>query len=210
MHINIPLGMTQRLKSYLTKFFLILLLIIVIAVLGIWIYFNTDLGKAYIQKTFEETLSETLDTPVKGTLSYSIPNWIRVDNLLVLDNTKDTLVYSQKAYLEVDMLDLFYDKITSKSVELQNSKIFVSKKKGDFNFDHILKKLNKKDPNKKSKSFELTFDKINLKNTSIAYTSPEEDQNIQVIIQDLTTGFYEINPSKITYKLRNTTLTGLE
>lgn len=188
------------------KTVLALILILLVLLILAFFYFNSTAGKRYLSSKIIETSTKTLGTQISGDIDFEFPNWISIDNLLIRDYTKDTLIFAQKTKVELDMWALKDEKLNISNFKLSDSYLNIKKIDGKFNFDDILAKLNKSETNVNQKESQLSIDlkKINLQNTIIKYT--EAETKLKLKIESLKSGFEIIQLAKNKFHLIPSTL----
>lgn len=114
------------------------LLILVGGVVG---FLLSPSGQRFVTKQTTSFLSNKLKTPFKvGKIRYKIPNSVGIDDLLVIDQNNDTLVYLHYLDLKVDIWELLNTTISVKSLEIENASFYMHRKAPDsfFNFQYII------------------------------------------------------------------------
>ncbi len=203
--------MSGKILKYSLRFALGLVLLVLLALLGIYIYFNTNSGKKYLSKLIIKQAEGKLGTEVKGDISFRFPDWVRIENALIKDDNKDSLLAAKSIYLDLDMWALKDNKLMINAVELNNTFLHIHKKGGKYNFDKILQNVNppKKSTPDPSEPWILSLAKINSENLHVSFIDEEAKQNIRLRLGRIITGFDKLNPSKNTYHLKNTSLSDL-
>lgn len=185
--------------------------ICVVFFLVLLLYFNSEKGQKTLGNLVFDQLSKQIGTPVSGTLSFSIPDWVNLENLLLLDQKSDTLIYSRKAHLDVALFELLDNKLNIEKVELEQTKLNVSKQNKAFNFDYIIQAFQSPDAEKDTNSLSLKIQLkgIDSKGLSINYTDKDLDQSFRIVLEGLQSGFEVLDIDKAEYGLKSTKLKGL-
>jgi translocation and assembly module TamB len=204
-------SMTGKILRYSIRIVLGILLLLLLLSIGAYLYFNSKAGKSYLSKLVISTASETLGTPVSGNISFKFPDWVKVENLYIADSKKDSLLAAKSLYLDIDMWALKDNKLLIQKAELFDSKLFIKKKEGKFNFDEIFEKLTK--PSKKpsiAAPWSLKLTGFFLKNLNLSFQDTDNEHDVKIQIANLESGFEELKPNINRYFLKNTTLNGLK
>ena len=139
------------------------LLLTLIILLIVWL--QTFSGKNFVRHKAVALLSKKIGTEVRvGNLDYSIPNWIELDDVLFIDQQKDTLLSGETLYFNVDMLKLVNGNIAINEVHLKNVRATINRKATDssFNFQYIVDAFASKkiDSATQKKAIQLSLDRL--------------------------------------------------
>ena len=123
------------------KGFLYLLLGIFILVALLLIFINTNSGKKTVRNQVEKYLTNKLHTNLKiGSVDYSLPQWLELNNVYFEDQNKDTLLFGEKLKVNISMFKLLRGNTDIQKVQLDN--IFINLKRAEkdsnFNFQFIV------------------------------------------------------------------------
>ncbi len=194
-----------------------ILAISIVAILGvlflIMLYFNSTPGQKRLSNLIFNRLSKQIGTPVEGRLSFSIPDWVRLEDLLLRDQTKDTLLYAQRAHLDVGLWKLFNNELLIEQVELENAFVQLKKKDKKFNFDYLLEAFSSDTPSAPADTsktpLQITLSGIDLKQIRVNYTDEDIDQQFRVRLGHLVSGLHELDLQNSIFDLKDTEITGL-
>ncbi len=132
--------MAKKVKRKIIAYSLvsIMMLMILFAVLIRMPAFQT-----YLTKQATKILSEQLGTRVSiKSVNFTLYTHLQLDELYIADDHADTLLFVQRADVSLGMLSFFNKKIDVTTLELYNTKLYVSKDKSALiNFATILKKI---------------------------------------------------------------------
>jgi hypothetical protein len=130
--------------------------------------------QTYVAKKAAAYLSKELHTKVSLTGIYIKPfKSLVLENLMVLDLQKDTLLSTPKFLVDLNQFSLKQRIIDVNTVQINNGAFFLkSYKNGDTNIDFIINYFNSDTtatPKKKGKPYLITFDRVILNNIGFRY-----------------------------------------
>src|SRR4051794_10307167 len=103
-NMNIVLKWTRR-ASLLLAFLVFLLA-------GGFIFLHTSAGKNLIRGKVAGFLQKKWQTEVSiGRIDYALPNWLRLEKVIILDRQKDTLLYAGDLYVGIELLKLLSNRV---------------------------------------------------------------------------------------------------
>ncbi|MEO5948038.1 MAG: translocation/assembly module TamB domain-containing protein [Chitinophagaceae bacterium] len=115
-------------------------------------------------------ISSKTNTSFKiGSIDYSLPKWIELNGVIMLDRNNDTLLYGNKIKANISMLKLISGRYEVKKLLLEDMYINLHKKKNDtvFNFQFIIDAFTSKaDPTSSAtdtSKIDLSLDQLMLK-----------------------------------------------
>ncbi|MCD8539807.1 MAG: AsmA family protein, partial [Leadbetterella sp.] len=180
--------MTRKILSKSLKILAIVFIAVVGALLALVLYFNSASGQKKLSHLIFKQLSRQIGTTVEGRLSFSVPDWVHLDDLLIRDLEKDTLLYSQKAYLDVALFRLFRNELLIEQVELENTVAKIGRKDGVFNFDYIVEAFSSDTPapaDTTSVPMKITLKGVDVKNLRVKYEDRDSGQLFRVRLGEL-------------------------
>lgn len=201
--------MTGSRKNAIFKIIASLLLFLALGLVGFVIYLKSNSGQKWVSQKASEYLSKKLKTTVKSNFTYSFPDWIQSENLLIKDELSDTLLSAGKVRIDLDMLALINNKVLINKALLENSYFNIYEKNKKPNYQFILDAFASDTTAKNSSPtpFEYVLKEINLKNSRIK--SQAEGNNITLIINSLKTGFDVFDLEKSKFFLKKSEIDGL-
>lgn len=204
--------MTRKILSKSLKILAIAFIAVAGLLLALVLYFNSAPGQKQLSNLIFNRLAKQIGTPVQGRLSFSIPDWVHLDDLLIVDQKKDTLLYSQKAYLDVGLFRLFKNELLIEQVELENTVAKIDRKDGVFNFDYIVNAFSSDTPapaDTTSVPMKITLNGIDVKNLRVKYEDSDAGHLFRVKLGGLVSGFNRLDPAKTVYDLKDTEISSL-
>jgi len=142
------------------------------------------------------------------------PKDVVLEGFYFEDQKKDTLLAGKRLVVDVDLFKLVSSELEINSVSLENTKANISRnKKGDFNFDYIIKAFESKEPKKPdpdSKPFKISVVKVNLDNIKFNFKDDYSKNDIRVNLTHFDTRFKEFDLDKMDFNIPNIDLRGLK
>jgi hypothetical protein len=138
-----------------------LLRIIAAAVVGIFLFTYLLFLLPWVQNRvahrIASSFSKTIGAPVElGQVRFSLFDKLDVQNILIRDENKDTLFYTESLKLRLSDLYLSNNTPIIKYIGLVNTKLYLNRKTAKWNYQFILDQLNKTaDSNQKNTEFDL-------------------------------------------------------
>ncbi len=158
-------------------------LILLIAALIFSLQFKSV--QTYVAKKAANYLSTELKTRIEiGSLYIKPFKSVVLENLYVEDREKDTLLYSPKFSVDLNLLSTALRKVSVNTVEMDNGKFYLKQYKDSAtNLEFIIKYFSPgtKTRKKPSKPYDITFDKIVLNNIAFKYKNFNSDKIIKGI-----------------------------
>ncbi len=114
----------------------------------------------------ESVRKQTGATLSLSRISYTPYSNITLNDLLILDQANDTLLYSKEVKFNIGIKEAINGSIHLKSLSLSHALARIIKNQETFNYDFIVKRLNNKDSNNKNA---FTIKEVNLNNFSFSY-----------------------------------------
>ena len=145
-----------------------LLRIIAAAVVGIFLFTYLLFLLPWVQNTVAHRIaysfSKTIGAPVElGQVRFSLFDKLDVQHILIRDENKDTLLYTESLKLRLSDLYFTHNIPIIKYIGLANTKLYLHRKTEKWNYQFILDKFKKTtDSNQKSNEFDLK--KIDISN----------------------------------------------
>ena len=123
------------------KVFLYLLTGVLGLVALLLIYINTGWGKKTVRNQVVSYLEKHLKTKVSiGSIDYSLPEWIELNNVYIEDQKKDTLLFGERLKVNISMFKLLRGNTDIQKVDLRNIFINLNRPENDsaFNYEFIV------------------------------------------------------------------------
>ena len=118
----------------------IFLAVILLLITALILFLHTSWGKSIVRNRVENYLAKQLQTSLTiGDIDYRLPNWIRLKDILVLDQRNDTLLSGGNIYARINMLKLFSQNVEIRGLEFEKIVVHLRREASDsaFNFQFI-------------------------------------------------------------------------
>lgn len=191
------------------KGFLYLILGIFILLGLLLIFINTKPGKQTVRNQVVKYLSNKLHSNVKiGSVDYSLPQWLELNNVYFEDQQKDTLLFGEKLKVNISMFKLLRGNTDIQKVQLDN--IFINLKRAEkdsnFNFQFIVDAFtgNKATTaNKDTAEMKITLDNLILNNVSFKMDDKFSETYMTANIKKLNSEFDKFQPDRLNFAIKN-------
>ncbi len=138
--------------------------------------------QTFVAKKAADYLSKELNTTISLSGIYIKPfKSLVLENLLVLDKQKDTLLNTPKFLVDLNQLSLEKRIVDINTVQLNNGTFFLKTyKDGSTNLDFIIDYFDSGTPSvKKKKPYKVTFDRVILNNFGFKYKNYKYDNQVK-------------------------------
>ncbi len=195
----------------------IILASIIILLVGLSFYLQTNNGQTYLTKKVNGYLKSKIKTPftVKK-IKYSLPDWIELEGVYFADKQGDTIINGQKIHVNMDMLGLLQNRLTINEVNLENVSLNIHRVLPDtiYNFAYIIKSFAKNAAKKNkidtAKTVPLVFriEKLKFKNVSLKYHDDVDGIETNTYFKSFQTSFSDFKPNISKFHLNNISIEG--
>ncbi|NND80259.1 MAG: hypothetical protein HKN53_10185, partial [Maribacter sp.] len=158
---------------------------IIISLLTLGLFLSAEIFEDKIGDAFKRTVNasitsefhfEAFDLSMVRSFPYAA---IRFNDLSILDNKSDTLLYAGRALFKLDMLSIFQSQIQLHSVEVMDGFINIAvDKKGNRNFE-----ISK--PNQSEESRDLGISQASIKNMQVVFDNENSKSRAELIAEDV-------------------------
>lgn len=197
------------------KGFLYLLLGIFVIIALLLIFINTDSGKKTVRNQVEKYLTNKLHTNLKiGSVDYSLPQWLELNNVYFEDQNKDTLLFGEKLKVNISMFKLLRGNTDIQKIQMDN--IFINLKRAEkdssFNFQFIVDAFtgNKATTvNKDTAEMKITLDELILNKVAFRMDDKFSGTYMTANIQKLNSEFSKFQPDRLNFAIDNLDASGV-
>lgn len=178
---------------------LIALLLLVVLLL------QTEFFQNYLTKKITKQLSDGLQTEIRVRhVSFSFFNKMNLEEMLVRDRKKDTLLYAGAFKLRITDWFFLKNHIDLKYIGLEDAVIKTTRKDSVWNYQFIVDYF--ASPTKKktasTKPISLDLQKVDLENVTVSKTDFWEGQNINIYLGSLTVDARKVDFAKSIFDIR--------
>lgn len=187
------------------KVFLYLLIGVLGLVALFLIFINTGWGKKTVRNQVVSYLEKHLKTKVSiGSIDYSLPQWIELNNIYVEDQKKDTLLFGERLKVNISMFKLLRGNTDIQKVDLKN--IFINIKRAEidsvFNYEFIINAFTGNKPsvaNKDTAEMKITLDEIILNKVHFKMDDQFAGNSFAASIDQLNATFQKFQPDRLNF-----------
>lgn len=186
----------------------ILLSVVFLLMAGLAIFLRSDSGQKAVQKQLQKYLSTKLDTPYSiGRLSYSIPDWVELEDVYFEDTQRDTLLLAGRVRADLDMLALLSGKIIINTIELENGvgKIYTLSNSEQFNYQFLIDAFSSESDSSTSEGNTFQLEDVVLKNTRFKYNDQSAGVDFNIQLKEGTVRFRNFNIADNYYRISEVT-----
>jgi TamB, inner membrane protein subunit of TAM complex len=207
---------TSQILKKLGRILLWILIGVVVIIIGIVIYVNTNSGKSFVKKEVEKYLHEKFKTQVSiGVIDYSLPKWINIKNVYIEDIKKDTLIFGNELSVDIDMIALVQGNIEIQKVFLKNIFINISRGETDsvFNYQFIVNAFsgNKSATTiKDTAELKLTLSKLIFNDVKVSFKDSLAGSNFTASIKNLELVTNKFQPDRFKFGIDNLTANNVQ
>ena len=182
---------------------------IIVLVLILWLLIQTPYVQNRLVDNVLKTISKNLKTTISiGSVNFSLFNKFDINDVLVIDRSKDTLLYA--GHIRFNISDWFFLKkdIAISYAGLEDVYINTYRKDSTWNYQFIMDALSsEKQSNGKPTALKLNIGALDLK--KIRYTSKDEwrgeDQDLTIAKLSLSAGLIDLKNKKIQLNILQST-----
>ncbi|NEU69680.1 translocation/assembly module TamB [Spirosoma agri] len=183
---------------------------------------TTPWGQQFVTKQVNSYLAQKLQSPFRiGKISYSIPDWIELNDVYFKTPQGDTLLNGGRMRLDLDMWGLLNNRVMLNQVELEGLQVNISRTLPDrngappaFNFQYILNAFDTGSAEPEpadtvSTPMAINLTGILLKDVRIKYHDDVVGADVNAYVDSLRANFDKTDVSKSLYHLSNVAVNGL-
>ncbi len=139
------------------------------------------------------------------------PKDIILEGIYLEDQKKDTLLYGKKIAANLNLLQIFNNKIEINAAALDGIIANIDKNsKAEFNFDYIIKSFTNTTPDNKSPPMEFVMDKIALNQVRIHYKDAISNSDLKLKLKHLATKIKTFDLNQMNFEVPKIKLSGLQ
>ncbi len=119
------------------KILLWVLVSLLALILLIFIFINLPYGKKVVKNQVVNYLENKLHTKIAiGKLDYSLPKWVKLQNVYIQDQHKDTLFYGKELAVDLSMFKLIAGNTDIQKIALTDMLVKINRPANDSNFNY--------------------------------------------------------------------------
>lgn len=190
---------------------------IVVVILALFLLLVLALQIPYVQNIVKDKavnyLENKINTKVEiGSIEIGLPKKVILNNFYFEDQSNDTLLSGKSLKIDINLFQLFNNKLQINSIDLNTVTANISVNKDSvFNFDYIIKAFESPDkPKKDEKGMEIFVKKINLDKINFSYKDAVAKNNVKVKIQHFDTRINAFDLENLSFHVPEINLNGLK
>lgn len=181
------------------------------------IFINLPVGRKVVKNKVQSYLQEKLKTKVViGSIDYSLPKWIVINNVFVEDQKHDTLLFGEKISANLSMLKLIWGDTEVQKVELKN--IFMNVHRGEkdsvFNYQFLLDAFGGNSTSsttiKDTAALKLRLDRLILDRVLLKFSDKNGGTDFTAGIRNLDASLNKFQPDRVNFGINDFTASGIE
>ncbi|GAB3949431.1 hypothetical protein GCM10028805_25600 [Spirosoma harenae] len=177
---------------------------------------TTPWGQQFVTKQVNSYLAKKLQSPFHiGRISYSIPDWIELEDVFFKTPKGDTLLNGGRMRVDLDMWGLLNNRVAINQIELEHIRLNISRTLPDtaFNFQYILNAFDTGSAPEPSDTVStpmaINLTGIALRDVRIKYKDDVAGADVNAYLDSLRATFSDTDVDKSKYHLSSVTGTGL-
>ncbi|GAB3776432.1 hypothetical protein GCM10028818_22020 [Spirosoma horti] len=193
-----------------------LIAVILLLVGFVVIVATTPWGQQLVTNQVNSYLAQKLHSPFRiGRISYSIPDWIELEDVYFKTPKGDTLLDGGRMRLDLDMWGLLNNRVALNQIELEHIRLNINRTLPDtaFNFQYILNAFDTgaapEPSDTVSTPMAINLNGIALKDVRIKYKDDVVGADVNAYLDSLRASFSETDVATSKYHLSNVAVNGL-
>ncbi|OQP53304.1 hypothetical protein A4D02_23225 [Niastella koreensis] len=181
---------------------------LILLLAGLLLFLHTSAGKELLREKVEAYLQKKWKTAVSiGRIDYTLPNWLRLERVLIPDQQNDTLLYAGDLYVRIKMLKLLQNTVDVTTIGLKNATVNLRRERDDpalncqFIFDSFAKSPKKKKDTAGSKPLHLAVKQLTLQQVQFSLNDKKKQVFLFVHVNRLSCLPALLDPGKGNYKI---------
>ncbi|MCY7291776.1 MAG: hypothetical protein LH615_06285, partial [Ferruginibacter sp.] len=207
---------TNNILIKTTKVILWIFVSVCILAIVLFGFINTNAGKRTVRNQVVKYLEKKLHTNIAiGSVDYTLPKWLKIKNVYIEDQQKDTLPFGEELAVDLDMIKLLQGNTDIKKVFLKNIIINVNRAEKDtaFNYQFLVDAFtgNKATTkNKDTAELKLTLKQLIFENVGLKFEDKYAGSNFNAIIKNLDLTTTKFQPDRLNFGIDNLTANGVK
>ncbi len=206
----------QRILKKSGKILLYIILVLLLLVCILMIFINTRYGKRIVRNQVQSYLQNKLKTKVSiGTIDYSLPEWIKIKNVYLEDQQKDTLIYGEELTVDLSMLKLLRGNTDIQKILFRNIVINVNRRSSDsvFNYQFIVNAFSGNNPstqNTDTSEMKLTLDRLVFDKVVFNFKDQYAGSDFFAVVKNLDLKMNKFQPDRMDFRIDDLYANGVD
>lgn len=182
-----------------------------------FIFINLPVGKKIVKNRIQSYLEDKFKSRVSiGSVDYSLPKWIEINNVYIEDQKKDTLIFGEKISVDINMLRLVSGYTDIKKLAFKNIFLNVNRNEKDsfFNFQFVIDAFagnkNAAKVNKDTASMQLTLDRLVFDHVHLRFADKNGGSDFTAAIDTLDATLNTFQPDRTRFVIRDFIASGID
>lgn len=199
------------------KILLYILVCVVILLCLFFVFINLPVGRRVVKNQVQSYLQNKLKTKVViGSIDYSLPKWIEINNVYVEDQNHDTLIFGEKISAQLSMLKLIWGNTDVQKLALKNILLNVHRGEKDsvFNYQFLIDAFAGKKTtvtvNKDTTALKLRLDKLLLDHVALRFIDKNGGTDFYAAIKNLDATLNKFQPDRVDFGIDDLVASGVD
>ena len=201
------------------KIILYIVCSVIFLLLGAVIYLNSQWGQNFVRGKAEAFLNTKLKTVVHiGHLGYGLPKYIVLDDVLFLDEAKDTLLYAGELKIDVAMLKLIHKNVDVQQLVLRGVHAHIYRNRPDttYNFSYIItaftgnKSKDTKPKDTTASSLQIDLDHVKFDDVHVRFDDYTGGMRLAVDLEHLDLRMKKLDFDQMLFHIKSLDVAGLQ
>jgi hypothetical protein len=173
-------------------------------------------GKRMVKNKVQSYLQDKLKTKVSiGSVDYSLPKLVELNNVFVEDQKKDTLLFGEKISVNFSMLKLIWGNIDVQQLALKNIYLNVAKGEKDsvFNYQFVIDAFSSSNPkpsaNKDTTALKINVDRLVFDRISLKFIDKNGGNDYYASINSLDGTLNKFQPDRVDFGIKDFIASGI-
>ena len=186
---------------FLLGFFVLILLLL--------IFINLPVGKRVVRNQVQSYLQNKLHAKVSiGAVDYSLPQWLKIKNVYIEDQKKDSLIYGEELSVDLNMIKLALGNTDIQKLVFKNILLNINRASTDsfFNYQFIIDAFT---GNKSSTAIpdtaelKLSLDRLIFDNVGLKFKDGYTGTDFFARIKNLDATLNKFKPDRVNFGINN-------
>lgn len=181
------------------------------------IFINLPVGKRVVRNQVVSYLEGKLHTKVSiGSIDYSLPKWLKIQNVYVEDQHKDTLLFGQELSIDLNMIKLIQGNTDIRKIYLKNILVNVNRPEKDsfFNYQFIINAFTGNQPSapavKDTAEMKLTMQELIFDGVALKFRDKFGGNDFSAKITHLDLTMDQFQPDRMKFLIDRMSANGID
>ncbi|CAN5812343.1 hypothetical protein BH11BAC4_BH11BAC4_10190 [soil metagenome] len=190
---------------------------ILILLCAFLVFINLPVGRRIVKNQVQSYLVDKLKTKVIiGSIDYSLPKWIEINNVYIQDQKKDTLIYGERITVDIDMFKLIRGNTDIHKLVFKNILLNINRTENNtaFNFQFVIDAFTGNKPstqvNTDTAALKLTMDRLVFDRVALRYADKNAGTDFVASIKNLDASLNKFQPDRINFGIDDFFASGVD